>query len=157
ILVYGNGTKYSIHFGGSIDYTYNYLRNWLAYQSYNYFWCEYDIISRVSLSLYNRLWWEFNPNNELYAVTPTMIPRIEFQATKDINLSIYSQLIFSWLNEENNKLNIQSNRIGLLFSWNFRPKSWIYIAFNDFREDVNGQFQLTEQLSALKIKYLLYF
>lgn len=157
ILVYGNGTKYSIHFGGSIDYTYNYLRNWLGYQSYNYFWCEYDIISRVSLSLYNRLWWEFNPNNELYAVTPTMIPRIEFQATKDINLSIYSQLVFLWLNEENNKLNIQSNRIGLLFSWNFRPKSWIYIAFNDYREDVDGQFQLTEQLSAIKIKYLLYF
>jgi len=76
---------------------------------------------------------------------------------KDINISIYSQLVFSWLNEEDNKPKIQSNRIGLLFSWNFRPKSWIYIAFNDFREDVNGQFQLTEQLSAIKIKYLLYF
>ncbi|KPL15995.1 hypothetical protein AMJ74_00145 [candidate division WOR_3 bacterium SM1_77] len=54
---------------------------------------------------------------------------------------------------------LYSMRPGLLFSWNFRPKSWIFIiALNDYRaQDDQGLMQPQYSIGAIKAKYLLYF
>jgi hypothetical protein len=41
---------------------------------------------------------------------------------------------------------------------NFSPKSWIYIALNDYRaQDEHGRLQPQYSIGAIKAKYLLYF
>lgn len=56
---------------------------------------------------------------------------------------------------------------GFLFSWNFLPKSWIYLAVNEFRDrsdeyDSNNnplpnRMHTTDRAGVFKIKYLYYF
>ncbi|GAI82468.1 unnamed protein product [marine sediment metagenome] len=50
-----------------------------------------------------------------------------------------------------------SVRTGLLFSWNFSPKSWLYIALNDYREQDQGEIKPQYLIGAVKAKYLFYF
>jgi hypothetical protein len=56
---------------------------------------------------------------------------------------------------------------GLFFSYNFRPKSWVYLAVNEVRDrsdefDRRGsllpnRLHLTDRAAVLKLKYLFYF
>jgi hypothetical protein len=100
---------------------------------------------------------EWDPYGELHAITPIWIPRIEYQITAHMDISLYSEFVFVTEEGRLNTAEIYSNRIGFLFSWNFSPKSWFYVAFNDLREDTGEGLQLTERIAAVKIKYLLYF
>jgi hypothetical protein len=75
---------------------------------------------------------------------------------------VYVDNVFS---SESDKL--ESMIVGVLFSWNFLPKSWVYFAFNDFRDrgeryDSMGnllptKLHVTDRASVLKIKCLYYF
>jgi len=57
--------------------------------------------------------------------------------------------------------------VGFFFAYNFSPKSWIYLAFNEFRDrteeyDTNNnplplKLHVTDRAAVLKIKYLYYF
>jgi hypothetical protein len=50
----------------------------------------------------------------------------------------------------------------LLYSWNFSPKSWLYIALNDYNSldytlHPDGKMTQKYAIGAVKAKYLLYF
>jgi hypothetical protein len=70
---------------------------------------------------------------------------------------LYSEFVFLTEGGDLSTAEVYSNRIGFLFSWNFMPKSWFYVAFNDLRVDTGEGLELTERIAAVKVKYLLYF
>jgi hypothetical protein len=57
--------------------------------------------------------------------------------------------------------------LGLLFSYNFLPKSWIYFAVNELRDrrpefdslgaELPNRIHVTDRAAVLKLKYLYYF
>jgi len=52
---------------------------------------------------------------------------------------------------------VLSIRIGVSFKYNFLPKSWIYIAYNDYqwRRSEDGVFDPQQRVFAVKVKHLI--
>jgi hypothetical protein len=148
----------NLNFGGNYSYTYNYFRNFLAYQGSNWFFFGYSIIPQMSIVLNGNLWIEWNPDNEIIAIWPMVRPRLDIRFTADMSLTVFNEFVMSIPETDFGESELLSNRFGFLFSWNFLPKSWFYVALNDYREqDLTGSLQPTYRIGAIKAKYLLYF
>jgi len=158
-LVWGDGFKYATNFGSSYYYSYNWHLNCLAYQAVNWLWFECYPISRFTPILDANIWIEWDTLNAITEITPKVTPRIELQITKDVSCDIFNELVWSISQMEDKNASLISSRIGLLFSYNFRPKSWFYIALNDYRKQIefNRELELKNQIVVFKVKYLFYF
>jgi len=105
---------------------------------------------------------EGNPEGSIADITYNARPFISLKPVNDLNIRVYVDNVYS---AESDRL--ESMIVGLLFSWNFLPKSWVYFAFNDFRDrsdrlDSMGnllprKLHVTDRASVLKVKYLYYF
>ncbi|MCK4234927.1 hypothetical protein KAX75_10895, partial [candidate division WOR-3 bacterium] len=155
---WGSAEKYSINLGGYYGYQYNYRREFIAYQGSNWLSLTYTPIPRISFILNGNIWTEWDTTNTIIAVTPRATPRIRLNLRKDMELSIFNEFVMKTPYTYFGETELISNRIGLLFSWNFKPKSWLYIALNDYRiQDEIGNMQFENQIGVIKAKYLIYF
>ncbi len=92
------------------------------------------------------------------AITPRIRPTVFIRFNADMNLNVFSEFVMLTPGSEFGETELYSNRIGLLYAWNFSPKSWIYIALNDYRaQDELGAIQPQYMIGAIKVKYLFYF
>jgi hypothetical protein len=149
--------SYNLNFGFNYAHRYNYYRQWIASQLWIWHWMSFVPVSQLSLITYGDFVMEWDPYGELHAITPIWTPRIEYQINADMDISLYSEFVFLTEGGDLSTAEIYSNRIGFLFSWNFSPKSWLYIAFNDLRRDAGEGLELVERIGAVKVKYLIYF
>lgn len=153
----------NLHFGFDWSHRYNYYRSaiynqkWIGDQLWIWHWMSFMPISQLSLITYGDFVMEWDPDGDLHSITPIWTPRIEYQVNADIDISIYSEFVFTTEMGKLTTAEIYSNRIGLLFAWNFSPKSWLYVAFNDLRRDEGEGLEPAERIAAVKIKYLIYF
>ncbi|MGB9721990.1 MAG: hypothetical protein ACPL28_11005 [bacterium] len=160
LWVWGTNSKtYDASLGLWYNYSYNYLRNWLGYQGSGYFWCAYYLFSRLSLMIESNTWVELDTTSTIFAITPIVTPRVEFRVSKDISFALFNEFVFTTQGTDFEKTKILSNRFGFLFSYNFKPKSWLYIALNDYRKqnEFNRELELQNQIGVFKVKYLFYF
>lgn len=159
LSVWGQLLGEGINFGGDLSHTYNYYRDLLGYQST--VWAEYrhPIIDNLSVTLNSYLWTEWDTSNTVVAMTPVLYPRLDIRFNAKIQLALYSQLIFATPGSHLAESEFAAARNGLLFSWNFTPKSWFYVAVNDYREQnpASGAMEQEYLIGAVKAKYLLYF
>jgi len=89
---------------------------------------------------------------------PRLRPQVFIRFNADMNLSIFDELVYAIPETNWGETELLTNRVGMLFSWNFLPKSWLYIALNDYRaQDAFGDLQHQYTISAIKAKYLVYF
>jgi hypothetical protein len=147
-----------VSFGGNFEYSYNYLRGYLAKTLSIWYNLGYSVIDNVSLTLNGNNWFEWDTDDSLVAITSVLTPRTNIRFNADIMLSIFNQMVFSTAGAEYGKTSLSSNRLGVLLSWNFRPKSWFYVAINDYNiENECGKMELYDRVAAAKVKYLLYF
>lgn len=92
------------------------------------------------------------------AITVMATPRITVVLMKDIGFAIFNESVLLIPKVDFDETSVISNRLGILFSWNFLPKSWVYIAFNNYqKQNGNGKLELQNRIGAIKVKYLLYF
>ncbi|MEO0122524.1 MAG: DUF5916 domain-containing protein, partial [candidate division WOR-3 bacterium] len=157
LSIWGNGSKYSIWGGAKINYSYNYYRRFLAYQADTYHGFYWTIIPRLSMNFDSYFWFEWDTLDVIITIWPSATPRIDFTITPTITFGIFNEFVFNTPGADFNKTEYLSNRFGFLFSYNFKPKSWVYIALNDYRENQGRGLQLQNQVGAIKAKYLLYF
>jgi len=156
--VYGRVLAQNLNFGGNYSYGYNYARGFLAYQGYNWFTYNYSIIQQMSVGLSANWWIEWDTLNKVLATTPLLRPNIYIRFNTKMGLTIFSELVMQTPQVNFDSTDLYSVRTGALFNWNFLPKSWIYIALNDYRsDDALGKLQPRYQIAALKVKYLFYF
>jgi len=153
-----NSKTYDVSLGIWYNYGYNYLRNCLGYQGSEYLWCAYYLFSRFSLIIESNTWVEWDNKKVIIAITPVVTPRIEFRISKDAKFSVFNEFVFTTPGTDFGKTEYLTNRFGFLFSYNFKPKSWLYIALNDYRvQDETDRLTLKNQVGAIKAKYLIYF
>lgn len=158
LSVWGNGDRYNVNFGGHLSYSYNYRRDYLAYQSSLWLNSGYTLLPNLKASLISNIWIEWDPTGSIEAVTPSLTPRIDFGINADMEVELFNQFVFNVPETRFGETEIISNRFGFIYSWNFRPKSWIYLAVNDYRvKDNDGGLKLRNQVGAVKLKYLIYF
>jgi hypothetical protein len=153
-----NDAKHGINLGFDYYYGFNYQQGYPAYTGDNWLSLDYTIHPKVHLELTAEVWPEWDAMNLIRNATSLITPRIDYIINKSISLGIFSEFVTASEQAKIKKTNLIENRIGFLFSWNFSPKSWLYIAFNDYREQ-NDQGSLVNisRIGAIKAKYLIYF
>lgn len=155
---WGNLLGQHLDFGCWYGYTYNYMRGFPAYQGSNWFSLSYSIIPNLSTGVRTNLWIEWDTTNTIVSMMPSIRPNFFARFTADMSLSIFSEFVMTTSGSDLNATELYSVRPGLLFTWNFRPKSWLYIALNDYHaQDNTGALQHQYLIGAVKAKYLLYF
>ncbi len=157
LSIWGNGPSYNIWAGGNVSYSYNYYRGFLGYQANTYHGFYWTIMPRVSINFDSYSWVEWDTTNTIIAIWPMATPRIDFTITPKMTFGIFNEFVFTTPGTDFGATEFLTNRFGFLFSYNFKPKSWLYIALNDYRTDQNGSLRLQNQVGAIKAKYLVYF
>jgi hypothetical protein len=149
--------KYSFNLGGNYGYSYNYPRSFLAdnYSDWGYF--TYYLVSRVALMAGVMNYWEADPNGKIVGVTSVVSPRIDYRINARMSFNVYDEVVLTTPRLSFDSTRIATNRVGFLYSWNFLPKSWLYVALNDFRVDLGQGLTLASRVGAIKLRYLLYF
>jgi hypothetical protein len=89
-------------------------------------------------------------------VTSVARPRIDFRITSKLSFNVYSEMVLMTPETRWGETRLGSNRVGFLFSWNFLPKSWLYVAFNDYRIGGDDRLTLASRIGAVKLRYLFY-
>jgi hypothetical protein len=148
----------NINFGCDYSFGWNYMRGYLGYQGENRLSYTYSVAPPLRLGLAAYLWIEWDPDNQIEAIWPMFRPSIDIAFNANMGIRIFDEVVTRTPNSDFSDLEFLWNRIGGLFSWNFLPKSWIYVALNDHREqDEFGDLQPSYQIAAVKVKYLIYF
>jgi hypothetical protein len=156
--VWGSLAGQQLNFGGNYEYSYNYYRGYVANMVSGWYRVAYGIIDNAAVVLNGNEWVEWDPDNNLVSITSVLTPRTDIRFNADMMLSIFNQMVFATPGTEYGETNLVSNRLGALLAWNFKPKSWVYVALNDYNiEDANGQMELYDRVAAVKAKYLVYF
>jgi len=147
-----------LNFGLSYTYGYNYYRSYPAHSGSNWIFFYYSPMPRVGIQFNSNSWVEFDANSGVIAVTSVLTPRIHVVLTPKTNLSVFNEFVLLTPETNFGESELLSNRLGLLLSWNFSPKSWLYVAINDCREqDDGGELRQESSIGAIKVKYLIYF
>ena len=147
---------------GGYTRTYNFSREYLAFYSWLGTFINWRAFDFLELGTSYDMFIEGNPAGEIEDITYNARPFISLKPVNDLNIRVYVDNVYS---AESDKL--ERMIVGVLFSWNFLPKSWVYFAFNDFRDrsdryDPMGnllpnKLHVTDRASVLKLKYLYYF
>lgn len=155
---WGNLLGQVINFGCWYGYTYNYARSFPAYQGSNWFALNYSIIPNWSAGININNWVEWDTANTIISMMTRVRPNFFFRFTADMTMTVFSEFVALTPRSNLDETDLYSVRPGLLYSWNFLPKSWLYIALNDYhaRDSMNA-LQHQYLIGAVKVKYLFYF
>lgn len=127
--------------------SYNYRREYFAPYSNLYSSIDWRVIPSLKFGLQVNSTVEWNPVGKIAAIGWILHPMVNYALTKDFQLRLYSELDFD----------SKTHYVNLLLSWNFKPKSWIYLAFNESHDASLKGFPLIERIGVLKIRYLFFF
>lgn len=147
---------------GAFAKTYNFSRNYLGL--YFSFGSEagWHVTKVLDIGTSYNMFVEGSPDNKIQDITYNARPFISVTPLNDLNLRLYVDNVYV-----RSKKRLERIIGGLLFSYSFLPKSWIYLAINEIR-DRSDEFgpsglilpntlHVTDRVSVLKIKYLYYF
>jgi hypothetical protein len=158
ISFWGNVAGNHLNTGCHYSHSYNYWREFPAYQGSNWFSFRYSIIPPMAASLNSNLWIEWDPSNTIVSMTPVINPRLEFRFNAYTSLTIFTEFVMNTPGADLGETDLHSLRNGFLLAWNFSPKSWFYVALNDYHERENGNdLHSVYRIGAIKAKYLIYF
>jgi hypothetical protein len=154
----GNLLGYWLQINSSIGYMYNYYQDYVAYRNSTALAYNFAITPLINPGIRANMWIEWDTLNNVTSITPQLRPNITFFINGDTRIEVFSEMVFNAPGGDLGNSELCSNRFGFLFSWRFLPKSWLYIALNDYRaQDEYGSLERQYQIGAIKAKYLLYF
>lgn len=147
---------------GGYSRTYNFRRNYLAYYAWLGGSTGFQVLKtlQAGTSLSSNM--EFKPDRSVEDVVLNGRPFVSLTPINNLNIRLYVDLLYFKSTDH-----LEQTIFGLLFSYNFLPKSWIYLAINEFRDrraeyDPGGmvlpnRLHVTDRAAVLKMKYLYYF
>ena len=128
------------------SYAYNFRRGFFAAQGGGDIYTRWKLNPSMNLELSINNTIEWRPDGSIEKSSWVFRPIVQWTLIKDLYLHIYI--------EPNTDTHIYS--LNTLLSWNFRPKSWIYLALNEVRDNKNGNMQTKERIFILKVKNLFF-
>lgn len=147
---------------GGVQRTYNFSRNYLAFYSWAGAWAEWKVSTTVGLGGTMNVFVEGKPAGGVEDVTLNSRPFISVTPVNHLNVRLYVDNVYVRSADR-----LEGITAGLLFSYNFLPKSWVYLAINEAQDrspevDPLGaplprRMHTTARAAVLKVKYLHYF
>ncbi len=154
--------KWNANVYGGYSKTYNFNQDYLAFYSWlgaSLSWNAMDVL-QVGTS-YN-MWVEGNPAGKVEDIIYNARPYFSLTPVNNLNLRVYVDNLY-----DQSTQHMEQIIGGLLFSYNFSPKSWIYFAYNELdnrsdQYDAAGnllpqRMHVAARAGVFKIKYLYYF
>lgn len=142
--------------------TYNFSRDYLAFYSWAGFSSSIRALNVLRVGTSFDLWIEGNPDNKIEEITYNARPYFSLTPINDLNFRVYVDNVFLRSSKK-----LERVILGFLFSYNFSPKSWIYVAVNELRDRIReydllgntleDRMQVINRAAVLKLKYLYYF
>lgn len=146
---------------GGYSYGYNFAREYLA----SYWWLgseyEWKPLNILEVGTSFSLYVEGNPSGGIEDITYNARPFLSLTPVNNLNMRLYADNLFLRSTDRMERV-----IVGFLFSYNFLPKSWIYLALNEVQErrdvlDVNGdavdrRMAVAGRAGVVKLKYLYY-
>jgi len=152
-----NGNVY-----GGYTKTYNFSRDYIAFYSWAGCFVGWQAGSRLQLGSSFDTYIEGNPDGNIEDVTINSRPYISVTPINDLSVRIYFDNVYV-----RSTRHLEQVIVGFLFSYNFLPKSWIYLALNEVGDRRNeydtignqlpNRMHTTSRAGVLKVKYLYYF
>ncbi|MBM4170495.1 MAG: carbohydrate binding family 9 domain-containing protein [Ignavibacteria bacterium] len=145
--------KWNANLYGGYSKTYNFSRDFLAFYSWMGSHLSWKATDILQLGTSFNMWIEGNPNNEIEDITYNARPWLSFTPVNDLNFYLYVDNLFIKSSDKMERV-----FIGALFSYQFLPKSWIYLAINESHDRDNNfrTMELRDRISVFKLKYLYY-
>ena len=133
--------------------TYNFLRDYLGH--FLSFGGEigWKMLDEFEIGTSYDMYVEWNPDRDVEDITYNARPYFSLTPVNDLNFRVYVDNVYL---QSTNKL--EHVIFGFLFSYNFLPKSWIYLALNQVeqRDQQTRTMQIEGRAAVLKVKYLYY-
>lgn len=149
------------NFFSTIARTYNFPRNYVAPFFAPGLMVGWYAMKTLELGTSFFAYVEGNPNNAIEEITYNSRPYFSLTPVNDLNLRVYFDNVYV-----RSSRHLEQFIVGFLFSYNFLPKSWIYLALNEVGDrsdqfDTNGgllpnRMHVTSRAGVLKVKYLYY-
>lgn len=159
---YDISPRWGANLYGGYSKTYNFSRDYLGYYSWIGTSGSWRIIDELQIGTNYTMFIEIDPEHNVDDITFNARPYFSLTPINNLNLRMYVDNVFIRSTDK-----MQRIIVGFLFSWNFLPKSWIYFAYNEFRDrsdeyDMNNnmlpnRMHVTDRAGVFKIKYLYYF
>jgi hypothetical protein len=147
---------------GGYSKTYNFSRDYLAFYSWAGGSFSRQATRGFTLGTSYDMFIEGNPEGHVEDITYDARPFVSCTPVNNVNVRFYVDNVFLRSTDH-----IEQRILGFLFSYNFLPKSWVYIALNDMRDrspefDGSGvqlpqRLHIADQAAVVKLKYLYYF
>jgi len=154
--------KWSLSMNTDILRAYNFAREYAAYLAMWQGEFDWHALDAVTLGADLGSFVEFNPQNTIEEITYNWRPFVSVTPVNNLNVRVYVDQVYTRSNSR-----VERFIGGLLFSYNFRPKSWIYFAVNELQDRsdefdgagmlLRNRLHTIDRVSVLKLKYLFYF
>ncbi len=158
---YNISPRWDANLSGGYSKTYNFSRDYLAFYGWLNSQIEWKPLAQLELGTSYNMWVEGNPEGRIEEITYNARPFFSFTPFNDLNFRVYVDNLFS-----RNADRLERVVFGFLLSYNFLPKSWIYLAINEVQDrsaafDGAGnplpmRMQTADRAAVAKVKYLYY-
>ncbi len=140
-------------FGSRFSHTYNFSRAYLAGFSSTWGEIEWQVLDELEIGAQANVYVEGDPDNNIEDMTLNTRPYFSYTPVNDLKVRLYVDNVFKRSTDQ-----LEQCVVGFLVAYNFSPKSWCYLAFNDIQNrDDQRRFRVTDRAGVAKVKYLYYF
>ncbi len=158
----GLSPRWEAHLNGGYSHTYNFSRAWLAAYGWAGGEIDWKAARVLTLGTSADVYIEGNPAGDVEEVTFNTRPYCSWTPVNNLNLRLYVDNLYV-----RSTGHLEHVIGGFLFSYNFRPKSWIYFALNEVQDRSDefdrenhlqpNRLHMVNRVNVVKLKYLFYF
>ena len=159
---YNISPKWSGNLYGGYEKSYNFSREYLAPYFWSGIYINWKAADILDLGTSYDMYVEGNPEGNIEDITYNARPYFSLTPINNLNIRVYVDNVFIKSVDR-----LDHVIAGFLFSYNFSPKSWIYLALNEVSDrsdqfDKSGnllpnRMHTTGRAGVFKVKYLYYF
>ncbi len=138
---------------GEYARTYNFLRDYLGYFLSLGTEAGWKVLDELEIGTSYDMYVEWKPDATLEDITYNARPYFSLTPVNDLNFRVYVDNVYVKSTDK-----LEHVILGFLFSYNFLPKSWIYLAVNQVeqRDQLTREMYIAGRAAVLKVKYLYY-
>lgn len=145
--------RWEVYCGASYNYTWNYLRDFLAGQVETWGGFFFPLTHRLSINPFFNSWVEYQPNGLHLKTTASGSVYLRYCFTPFASLTFSPSPVLSY---EERKWQMERIRFALYFNWEIKPRSHFYLVLNELRSP-EEKWEAKERIYATKIKWLFLF
>jgi len=150
---FNTSPKWSGSLWGGYTWGYNFAREYLAFLTRLGMNFEWQMLDEFRVGTSMNMYIEGKPDNSIEDITYNARPFISWTPVNDLNLRLYVDNVFLRSTGK-----IEQTIAGFLVTYNYLPKSWIYLAINEVRErDDFATMRIADRAAVFKASYLYYF